>query len=496
MTRLFQHQLTPKYLSKYQFKGRKLKPIPWTSFVEFCSYCRIRSGEDIKPFLLYPYQKSLTDLIDKHSVIQICKSRQLGITQVIVALFIYRAINNPAYVGVIFQRKQEDSSAIARRARQILENLFDYGIENESDNLGFMKLKNGGEIHFKNSNKEGSRSLDSVSDFLFDEAAFSENIKEIYSASSASSAMVSKGTKIIVSTPSSKQGFYWNMLSENNDFDVEKRCHDVVDGVFEPFHYWVDNEGICKILIHWKAHPIYSQHSDYLAYRKQQDGTDWETIQREYNLLFVNTEQSIFSEDLINNCSVQSLTNPSPLDTYFMGIDTSSSGLDYTVLTVLKYSVLTNRLELVDYYRDRQKTNDYHLAKISQLIDKYSPENIAIEINGVGQIYLEQLVNKYPVQKFKAIRTSGENKPALITKLLLTMESQKLAFLKTNQILIDEFLAFSRKGSKLQAVAGKHDDFIMSLAFCLTTTPDLDSSGIVEYQKLKSSLALDTTSNL
>lgn len=463
--------LFPRSLKKLEGDSFETVPIDWLNFVEFCSKCFIRSGNEIKPFLLYPYQVKFAELIDKHSVIVCCKSRQLGITQVILAKFIMKALFNSAYVAVIFQRKQEDSSNIARRARQILESLKPYGIKNESDNLGYMKIKNGGEIHFKNSSKEGSRSFDSVSDFLYDESAFSENIKDIYSASSASSAMVENGCKIIVSTPNRQDGFYWDMLSNNNGFSIEARIEETKQGLIEPFNSWIDTEGHCKTLIHWKAHPIYSQHSDYLAYRMKQDGTDKETVLREYDLTFINTEESIFNPSIIRQ-NIDVIEDAEELEdsAIFMGLDCSTTGNDYTVLQVLKQNS-DNTFSIIKTYRKRKETSEYHIFKISELIELYKPEIVAIEVTGgVGQLYLEQLSSLLPDIAFKAIKTTGDSKPIMINRLKLALERMQLKYSDNNPI-IDELLSFRRIGKRLEASAGKHDDIVMSTCFALAVSP-------------------------
>ena len=156
--------------------ARKQIPERWEDFVKLCT---IRSGGQMRRFDPYQYQVLLSNLMDKrdyqgrpiecNGTISVVKSRQLGCTQLVTSKFLHRASLNPAYVAMSFMRNQEDSSAIARRARQMLKGLTEYVIP-DNDNVGFLKLKGLGELHFKNSNKEGSRSYDSVLDFLFDES--------------------------------------------------------------------------------------------------------------------------------------------------------------------------------------------------------------------------------------------------------------------------------------------------------------------------------------
>ena len=476
---MIKRKLTPRLLKTVKNSESQLI-IPWHDFETFCSYCKIRSGNEIKDFNLYSYQTDFAKLIDSHSVIVCCKSRQLGLTQVILAKFIYKALFNKAYVAVIYQRNQADSSNIARRARQILDSLYQFGIVNESDNLGYMKVKNGGEIHFKNSSKEGSRSLDSVSDFLFDESAFSDNIKDIYNASSASSAMVKNGCKILVSTPNIKSGFFWDMLNNNNPLDVENAILEIKNGLTKPFHYWLDSNKFCKVLIHWKAHPIYSQNPNYLEYRKLQDGTDFETVSREYDLTFVNSSESVFNAIDVKNC-LQDI-DKSKRYLYYFGIDTATTGNDFTVCQVLGYDYFSDSFNVVETYRKNKESFEYHLYQISELMSFYKPENVGVEITGgVGQLYLEQLLKLHPSQQITPIKTSNESKHLMINRLKLLIEKAKIKFNK-NDFIVNELLSFKRTGNKLEASQGKHDDIIMATAFSLAVS-NLDSEKIVNIQR-------------
>lgn len=464
--------LTPKQQLKIQnlteIEADKKLPEKWEDFARLC---KIKSGNKIVQFEPYQYQIELSNLMDKYSNITVVKSRQLGITQAIVAKFLHRACLNPAYSAMIFLKNQDDSSNIARRARVMLSSLSEY-VENESDNLGYMKIKGGGEIYFKNSSADGGRSYDSVSDFLFDEAAFSPNIESIYASSSSASAMVGDdSTKVIISTPSAKIGWYWDKLNSNNgDNNLENICKKVVSDELNPFYHWEDLNGDCKVIIHWKAHPIYSQKEDYLIYRKKQDGTTWEVINREYNLSFIDNEVSVFNSEVVRkNAVIQFEENVLEKTSYYIGVDTANMGNDYTVAVVLKK--VSNEYHLINMYRKRKMTSDYDIFSIGDLIEKYKPKKVAIEVTGgTGLVYLEQLTSQYRSTEFEAIRTTGESKPTMIDRLILALEKEALKY-PLNSPIVEEFLTYRRHGNKLEAASGKHDDCIMATAFALAVTP-------------------------
>ncbi|NEQ19570.1 MAG: Terminase-like family protein [Microcoleus sp. SIO2G3] len=455
-------------LQKYNLK----LPSNWEDFVALTT---IRSGGEMKKFELYEYQKIMIALAEQYPNMVILKSRQMGITQAIVAKFLYDACINKAASSILFMRNGEDASAVSRRARQMLASISEYA-QADNDSVGYLKIKGGGDLYFKNSGKEGSRSLDSATGMLFDEAAFVENIQQIYAASSPSSALSGdKIQKFIVSTPSSKSGFYWDKLNENNgNIDIEELAESVAEGRLYksiPGVYWfLDNANCCKLILHWKAHPIYSKISNYLEYRLKQDGTDEETVAREYDLRFIDSAVGVFDSGLIRVNAIGEYEISVDKDAiYYAGLDTATTGNDYCTMPVLKEK--NGKYSLVHLYRKRQQTSEYHLYQIGEMLKFFKPRITGIEITGgVGQVYLEQLIKQFPELEFQAIRTTGDSKPVMISTMILALEKQALSY-PANCPLIDEMLSFRRDGKKLEAAPGKHDDIVMGVAFALMVSP-------------------------
>lgn len=473
---MFRIKPTQSQVKKYYNTAENLKMLP-TKWVDFARLTTIRSGGEMVQFNPYLYQVIISDLMDRYNNIVCVKSRQLGLTQIAVSKFLHRAALNPAYSAIAFLRNSNDASAVSRRTKQLLSGLSDYVVP-DSDNVGYLKLKNLGEIYFKNSSREGSRSYDSVIDFLFDEAAFSENIDQIYAASSPSSAMSGdKITKLIVSTPSAKSGWYWNKLNENNEGrDIEEICNRVASGDLYneiPGLYWFeDAQGTLKLIVHWSVHPTYQNIPDYLDYRLKQDGTDLETVLREYDLKFVDSAVSVFAIDLIRENSTGNYENTrDDKADYYCGLDTSTMGSDYTVFSVVKHDLKADTYSLVHLYRKRQETSASHIYQISKLIELYKPKCVGIETTGgVGQIYLEELSKMNYKTKFDDIKTTKDTKTTMVSALILGLEKRKFNY-PDNSILVDEMLSYRRIGAKFEAASGKHDDTIMSVSFALTVSP-------------------------
>lgn len=490
---MFRIQPNQKQIDKYLSGVSNLKPIPhsWEDFIRLTT---IRSGGQMKTFEAYDYQKLIIKLASQYPNMIILKSRQLGITQAIVSKFLHDACLNQAASSICFMRNGEDASAVSRRTRQMLQSCSEYALAS-NDNVGYLKIANGGDIYFKNSSREGSRSLDSVTSMLFDESAFVENIAQIYAASSPSSALVQNIQRFIVSTPSAKSGWYWDKLSSNNgNIDIESLSEEVSEGKRYrdiPGMYWfIDSQNCCKVILHYSVHPLYKTIPNYLEYRLEQDGTSEETVQREYNLRFIDTSLSVFDFSLVRKCAVGRFEEYDSTASYYAGLDCSTVGTDYTSFPILKYQ--NGKLSLVHLYRKRKETSDYHMFHIGELIKRYHIKTVGIEVTGgVGQLYLEQLERQFPKVLFESIRTTGDSKPIMISNLQLALEREQLIY-PTGCAIVEELLSFRRSGKRLEAATGKHDDVVMGCSFGVSVTPLFTEKkqGIFGNDIFKSSLHL------
>ena len=455
--------------SSFQANKSHLLPIP-TTWLEFARICKIRSGDGIIFFNPYEYQVRLIQQIETHPTTVITKTRQLGITETIINYFLFKALSNPGYLAVVFSKSQSDTSNIAKRLRRTIEFLYQY-CETKTDSLTDIEFKNGGRILFRNSTPNGARGLESVSDILFDESAFVEEIEEIYKASIPCTTMMGDRAKIIIlSTPNGQSGWYWDKLANNNDnVDILELCEKIKAEKVAPCQYWTDKNNWCKFVLHWLDHPKFKlKKATYLEDLQKQYGAPMEVIEQEYNLSFTSAESIIFSNDLIRTVNTGNWEKEvDPDASYYIGIDTSLLGLDYCVATVLKST--GDKLYLVDMYRKRKQTNDYHIYQLTELIQKYNPVAVGIEVNSGGQIYFEQLTKSNINTNIEPVKTTAVSKPVFINRLLLILEKTQL-IIPNDRVVIEEFLSFRNTDGKLQAIAGRHDDIIMSLAFALSIT--------------------------
>ena len=232
------------------------------NWVEFAQLSKIRSTGRIVNFNPYEYQKKLVEIMLGQSVV-VVKARQLGISETICSFMLWRACREAGYLAVIFSKTQNDTSLLARRMKRMINSL---GLKTVTENLGDIEIKNRGRILFKNSKPDSARGIESVCDVLFDEYAFIDEAKAIFDAICPAQQMLGNAARsFIVSTPNGRSGHYWDLLTSNNEGkSLEAICEKISKGEEEPFQYWLDSGNWAKVVIHWKAHPIYGANPFFL----------------------------------------------------------------------------------------------------------------------------------------------------------------------------------------------------------------------------------------
>jgi len=236
---------------------------------------------------------------------------------------------------------------------------------------------------------------------------------------------------------------------------------------------WIDENGWAKVLLHWRAHPIYSADPNYIETvmgRKQMTET---TARQEYDLMFTADDFTVFPAEAVKACARGAWESPAEEGSYFIGVDTSTVGGDYTVAMVGRFE--RGHVRVVQMYRQRKRTVDYNLDAIGDLIKQFKPLAVAVERNGVGQVFVEQLSKVHTGVRVDSIATTKESKSEMITRLLWALEEGLIEYPVSP--IVDELLVYARDGQKYGAPSGYHDDTVMALAFLATVTPLRYQSG-------------------
>lgn len=474
---MYKTKLNKKRLKKILGSFKIYKRIP-NNFFDFCSLIKVIGGDGYIPFDLYPFQKRIYKHFKKHHTTQIIKSRQMGASEEALLIACYSAIKNPAYSAVFFSVNQKATTDLAHRFRTILESITDY-TETETDNVFEIKLKKGGKIYLRGASPNGAVGLKAIHLIVIDEAAVIDQEAQktggvkllIQNTAPTQLTVGNKAKTLIISTPRGRSGYFYERAVRNNPKDFQ--LHDIVEGIrsgkINPYQEWTDKNGTGKIAFNYMAHPIFSQNTNFLEdYAKANDLT-MDEVQQELNLSFESSAEAVFNPFMVQAVATGEFTTEiDDLARYYIGVDTSGDGNDYFVASVIKHNLRDDKYYFVDMYRRRKATKESHILRISELIEKYRPQVIGIEVTGnAGGLYLEDLKNRHLDTVFKEIQTTGKSKPFMIERLSYAME-KGILIIPDEPVVIEEFNSFQQRDGKMNAVIGKTDDIVMSLAFAIT----------------------------
>jgi hypothetical protein len=465
-------------ISRYVPKGKNeptgvLNQIP-TSFPEFASLCRIKSGSNFVPFHLYDYQILLGELLDEYPRHCLFKVRQVGISETVICNMLRDSLLNPAYTGAAFSISQRESSMLASRARNMPQ--FP-GLEWEYSSGQRLKATGGGNLFFFPSTENAARSVASVNALFIDEAGFVPKFDSLYASAIPSQEMVGENAKrYLVSTMPEIGALspWWKIFAGDcpADVDIEEKLARIREGRTEygfGVDYWIDNAGWCKTLIHWKAHPIYSLVPNYLEAVKQKQKISDDQLFREYDLQIPSSTGSLFNMAAVKRQAIAKWESPFPRRRYLLGVDPSFGGEDY--YTALVFDVTQHPYRLVHQYRENKKANAHYESKIIEIIKAYRPHLTAIESNSGGIVLIEHLQGKMPGLRIEKVSHSNVSKRVNTDRIAISIEngdviyppdwefcSESTSGNTRYQSEASQFLASTR-----QAITG-HDDTVMAFA--------------------------------
>jgi hypothetical protein len=165
------------------------------------------------PFLTYPFQdKTLADLI-KYDQNIILKSRQMGITTLVAAYSLWLMTFHENKEIICLSITQETSKAIVTKVRFANDNLPSWlKLKESEDNRLSLKLSNGSKIVAISSAGTAGRS-GAASLLIIDEAAFIDNIDEIWLSSQYT--LATGGKAVVLSTPNGVGNWFHKMWTES-----------------------------------------------------------------------------------------------------------------------------------------------------------------------------------------------------------------------------------------------------------------------------------------
>ena len=183
-------------------------------------YCYIQHPQRGRiQFNLYPFQEKVLTLMKDNPYSIILKSRQLGISTLSAAHSLWLMTFHKDKNILCIATKQETAKNMVTKVKFMYENLPSWlKIDASENNKLTLRLINGSQIKATSASSDAGRS-EAVSLLLIDEAAFIDNIGEIWA--SAQQTLATGGGAIVLSTPYGTGNWFhktW-VSAENNEND-------------------------------------------------------------------------------------------------------------------------------------------------------------------------------------------------------------------------------------------------------------------------------------
>ena len=184
-------------------------------------YCYIQHPQRGRiQFNLYPFQEKVLGLFSDNPYSIILKSRQLGISTLTAAFSLWTMLFFKDKNVLCIATKQETAKNMVTKVKFMYDNLPSWlKVDATENNKLTLRLNNGSQIKATSASSDAGRS-EAVSLLLIDEAAFIENIGEIWA--SAQQTLATGGGCIALSTPYGTGGWFhqtWvKAESKENEF--------------------------------------------------------------------------------------------------------------------------------------------------------------------------------------------------------------------------------------------------------------------------------------
>ena len=171
-------------------------------------------------FNLYPFQEKVLGCFENNDYSIINKSRQLGISTLCAGYSLWLMLFHKDKNVLCIATKQETARNMVTKVKFMFDNLPSWlKITAEENNKLSLRLKNGSQIKATSASSDAGRS-EAVSLLLIDEAAFIEQIGEIWA--SAQQTLATGGGAIVLSTPYGTGNWFHKTFvsaeSKENDF--------------------------------------------------------------------------------------------------------------------------------------------------------------------------------------------------------------------------------------------------------------------------------------
>ena len=433
-------------------------------------YCFIQHPQRGRiQFSLYPFQEKVLSLFQDNPYSIILKSRQLGISTLTAGFSLWMMIFNKDKNILCIATKQDTAKNMVTKVKFMYENLPSWlKVDSDENNKLTLRLKNGSQIKATSAASDAGRS-EAVSLLLIDEAAFIENIGEIWA--SAQQTLATGGGCIALSTPYGTGNWFHQTWVR-----AEEKANDFL-----------------PIRLPWFVHPERDQ-----AWRDRQDELlgDPRMAAQECDCDFSTSGDVVFYPEYIEYYEKTYIKDPlerrgadrnlwvwEPCDysrTYMVVADVArGDGKDYSAFHIID---VENNVQVAEY-RGQLGTKEYgHL--LVGIATEYNEALLVIENNSIGWSTIQTVIdrgyqNLYYSPKSGEVRAdsyfeqymdtskmvagftmSSRVRPMVISKFQEYLSDKGVTF--QSKRLMEEMKTFIWRNGRPEAQQGYNDDLVMS----------------------------------
>jgi hypothetical protein len=440
-------------------------------------YCMIQHPVRGKiPFHLFPFQeKTLTQFAGNRFNI-VLKSRQTGISTLSAGYALWKMIFNSDFNVLVIATKQDVAKNLVTKVR-VMHELLPSWLKGGSmeDNKLSLRLTNGSQIKAIASSPDAGRS-EALSLLIFDEAAFIDDIDEIWVA--AQSTLSTGGSCIALSTPNGVGNWFhqtWLGAEESRN----------------PFN---------TIRLHWTVHPERDQkwrdqQEELLGLKKAAQECDCdfvssgETVIEPETLMFY--KETYIQEPIEKGGFDGNLWKWEHADyskSYMVVADVArGDGADYSTCHVID---IVNATQVAEY-KGKVDTKDFGNFLVA-LSTEYNDALLVVENANIGWATIQQVIDRdyknlfYMSKDLKYIdvenqmtnryrsedkglvagfSTTSKTRPLIISKLTDYFREKSVIVRSTR--LIDELFTFIYMNGRAEAMKGYNDDLVMAFSIGL-----------------------------
>lgn len=440
-------------------------------------YCVIRHPKRGKiPFILYPFQEDCLGEFQDNTYNIILKSRQLGLSTLVAGYIVWRMIFMKDQQILVIATGKDVAKNMITKVRVMFQGLPSWmKVKTDSDNKLSLELVNGSVVTAVSSAPDRARS-EALSLLVIDEAAFINNIADIWTA--AQQTLATGGDCIVLSTPNGMGNWFHTTWLDAED---EKNS----------FH---------TIKLKWTVHPERNQawrdeQNKDLGLRKAAQECDADFLTSGNSVVDMQILQ-FYRETYIREPEEKRSVDkglwvweyPNSAKSYVIAADVArGDGSDYSACHVFD---VENVVQVAEY-RGMIGTREFGRF-LAALGTEYYNALVVVERENVGWDVLQELIdlnyqnlfyssndlmyvdalyqikNKVNSEEKKmkpGFATTVRNRPLIVSKIERYFEERGL--IVYSKRLISELETFIWKDGKAQATAGRNDDTVIALGILL-----------------------------